>query len=390
MRKRLDVARDDDTTRATSMNLERRGFWNTSARMVCRLDARLSRLCRRHNRRREKTRCMPNLATAKTSIIEFDDCRCAPYDASRNFVMRILPFALITLAAIGLTVGRQAVARDLFVNNLAGDDLLDGGAQTSAGTGRGPVQTLRQALWLASTGDHISLANTGEPYHESVTLFGDKHSGYPSRPFIIDGNGATLDGSRSVPPDAWRHDHDDVFRFRPERMAFQQLFLDGRPAKRRNLTSTTGGLPELDPLEWAMSDGQIYFRVEPDRLPDQYNPSDANLTVGLTLYKVEHVAIANLFVQGFQLDGINLQDVRSPCTLTQISARGNGRSGIAVCGASRVAIEACLAGNNGQSQLHLEGPSETHIETCDLIPNTGPKWTKSTDSRLYIDGKPTD
>jgi hypothetical protein len=298
--------------------------------------------------------------------------------------------ALISLATIGFVILSEAAARDLFVNNSAGDDLFDGGSPTSTGVGRGPVQTLRQALWLANTGDHVSLANTGEPYRESVTLFGDKHSGYPSRPFIIDGNGAKLDGSLGVPPEAWQHDHDDVFRFRPERMAYQQLFLDGRPAVRRSLTSTTGGLPELKPLEWAMTRGQIYFRVEPDRLPDQYNPADTNLTVGLTLYKVEHVAIANLFVQGFQLDGINLQDVRSPCTLTQISARGNGRSGIAVCGASRVAIDACLAGNNGQSQLHLEGPSETHVENCDLIPNTGPKWTRGSDSRLFVDGKATD
>ena len=126
-------------------------------------------------------------------------------------------------------------------------------------------------------------------------------------------------------------------------------------------------------MEWALFDGQIYFRVEQGRLPDLYNPSDASLTVGLTLYKVENVAIGNLFVQGYQLDGINLQDVRYPCTLTQISARGNGRSGIAVCGASRASIEACLAGNNGASQLHLEGPSETHVENCDLIPEHGPE-----------------
>ena len=81
----------------------------------------------------------------------------------------------------------RAAARDLYVNNLAGDDLLDGGSPTGRGSGRGPVQTLRQALWLANTGDHIALANTGTPYRESVTLFGNKHSGFTDRPFIIDG-----------------------------------------------------------------------------------------------------------------------------------------------------------------------------------------------------------
>jgi hypothetical protein len=288
---------------------------------------------------------------------------------------------LLTATLLNSSPVHRAHARDLYVNNLAGEDLLDGGSPTGRGSGRGPVQTLRQALWIANTGDHIVLANTGTPYRESVTLFGDKHSGFADRPFIIDGQGAVLDGSSPVPPDAWQHYRDNVFRFRPERMAYQQLFLDGRPAARRSPATA------LDPLEWALYEGQIYFRVEEGRLPDQYNPSDAGLTVGITLYKVEHVAIANLFVQGYQLDGINLQDVRSPCALTQISARGNGRSGIAVCGASKATIEACLAGNNGQSQLHLEGPSETHVENCDLIEKTGPKWLKAADSRLFVDGK---
>jgi parallel beta-helix repeat protein len=300
--------------------------------------------------------------------------------------MRYLRLVVIFLT-LNVLAYREAAGRDLFVNNLAGDDLSDGGAPQSMGAGRGPVQTLRQALWLANAGDHISLTNTGTPYRESVTLFGAKHSGVSTHPFVIDGNGAILDGSAPIPVDAWQHDHDDVFRFRPERMAYQQLFLDGRPAARRNLASALAGPPELQPLEWALFDGEIYFRVEPGRLPDHYHPSDAQLTVGLTLYKVEYVTIANLVVQGFQLDGINLQDTRSPCIVTQCTARGNGRSGIAVCGASRATVDACLVGNNGQSQLHIEGPSETRVENCDLLPNTGPQWLKEAASRLWVDGK---
>jgi hypothetical protein len=290
------------------------------------------------------------------------------------------------LIAVGALAASRANSRDLFVNNLAGDDLLDGGSPESRGSGRGPVQTLKQALWLAVGGDHISLANTGTPYRESVTLFGPKHSGIATRPFVIDGNGAILDGSAPIDIDAWRHDHDDVFRVRPERMAYQQLFLDGRPAARRNLASTLAAPPELQPLEWALYDGEIYFRVEQGRLPEQYKPSDARLTVALTLYKVEYVTIANLVVQGYQLDGINIQDCRAPCVITQCTARGNGRSGVAVCGASQATIDACLAGNNGQSQLHLEGPSTTRVENCNLLPNTGPKWLKEGGSRLWVDG----
>src|SRR6266446_3430618 len=138
-----------------------------------------------------------------------------------------MPYMRLVVIFLTLNVlaSREAAGRDLFVNNLAGDDLLDGGTPQSMGAGRGPVQTLRQALWLANAGDHISLTNTGTPYRESVTLFGDKHSGVSTRPFVIDGNGAILDGSAPIPVDAWQHDHDDVFRYRPKRMAYQQLFL---------------------------------------------------------------------------------------------------------------------------------------------------------------------
>ena len=66
----------------------------------------------------------------------------------------------------------------------------------------------------------------------------------------------------------------------------------------------------MKPLQWTLNEGWIYFCVEPDRLPEHYQLSYARLQVGLTLYKVEQVAITNLVVQGFELDGINCQDVR--------------------------------------------------------------------------------
>ena len=51
-------------------------------------------------------------------------------------------FAAVAMAALGLIAVQTAAARDFYVDNLAGDDLLDGGSPTSMGTGRGPVQTL--------------------------------------------------------------------------------------------------------------------------------------------------------------------------------------------------------------------------------------------------------
>ncbi len=293
--------------------------------------------------------------------------------------MRILRLAIL-LGAVATTAA--ANGRDIFVNDRAGDDHRDGRFVNSQGAS-GPVQSIAKALRLASTGDRIVLANTGVPYRESVSLSGLRQSGFNIRPLVIDGNGATLDGS--APAAGWQPAGGALFRFRPERMAFAAVFLNGQPLDRVPATPAHEKPPELRPLQWALHDGWIYFRVEHDRLPQQYPLSYARLQVGLTLYKVEQVFITNLVVQGFELDGVNCQDVRS-ATLNHITARWNGRSGIAVCGASHMTLDGCLIDGNGESQLHMEGPSDTSVIGCELIPKSAPNWLIR-GGRLSIDGR---
>jgi hypothetical protein len=294
--------------------------------------------------------------------------------------MRILSLAAAIVAGLAAF---PAAGRDVFVSNRAGDDHFDGRFEVGQGGLSGPVQSLAKALRLAESGDRIIVANTGEPYRESVSLSGPRHSGFNFKPLIIDGNGATLDGS--APAEDWEPVVGDVFRFRPERSAFGMLFAQGRPLVRVPAGLPSEGLPALKPLQWTLREGWIYFRVEPDRLPEQYRLSYAKLQVGLTFYKVEHVAITNLVVRGFELDGINCQDVQST-TLDHITAQSNGRSGIAICGASRATLDACLVAGNGQSQLHVEGTSEVNAVGCELIPKIAPNWLLN-GGRLMIDGK---
>ncbi|HEX3999818.1 MAG TPA: right-handed parallel beta-helix repeat-containing protein [Pirellulales bacterium] len=289
---------------------------------------------------------------------------------------------LAVAAATGL-YALPAAGRDIFVNNRAGDDHFDGRFATQGGSA-GPVQSLAKALRLADSGDRIIVANTGVPYHESVSLSGPRHSGFSFKPLVIDGNGATLDGS--APAGGWRSAGGNVFRMRPTHMAFGMLFLQGQPLARVAATPAEEMPPLLKPLEWTLHDGWIYFCVEPGRLPQQYSLSYAQLQVGLTLYKVEQLVITNLVVQGFELDGINCQDVGSGTTLDHITARWNGRSGIAVCGASHATLDGCLVEGNGQSQLHIEGPSVTSAVGCELIPKSAPNWLIH-GGRLLIDGR---
>ncbi|MDA1053069.1 MAG: right-handed parallel beta-helix repeat-containing protein [Planctomycetota bacterium] len=265
-----------------------------------------------------------------------------------------------------LLISATASGRDIFVDNVAGDDRRDGATEQISGRAGGPVRSFRRALELAEGSDRIVLANSGEPYRESVTLQAGKHTGVATRPFTIVGNGATLDGSAPVPDDAWTHVEGNVFRFRPPRTSFQLLFLDDKPLVRR-FVDREAGFPKLQPLEWCLFDRYVYFCVEKDKLPSHYELSHTSLPVGITLYEARNVVISDLVVQGFQLDGLNAHDSVFDATFVGLTCRGNGRSGISVGGASRVKIIACLVGNNGAAQVRSEGFSRTEILNCDLV-----------------------
>jgi len=196
----------------------------------------------------------------------------------------------------------------------------------------------------------------------------------------------TLEGAQRVPHAAWEHVEGDVFRFAPERLGYQQLFLRGRPAPQRHLVSADWTLPKLEPLEWCLTRGNIYFRVASGRTPQSYQPSYASLQTGVTLYKVHDVVVRNLIVQGFQLDGVNAHDGAFRVRLEDITTRGNGRSGISVGGASRVGVDGCLSGDNGQAQLRTEGFSETIVDDTHLLDNTAPP-TMVAGGILWIDGQ---
>jgi hypothetical protein len=280
---------------------------------------------------------------------------------------RLLILSLTTVVVYGGT----ARARDIFVNNHTGDNRRDGSSAVMVGQAGGPCRSIGRALQLAQNGDRIILAATGEPYRESVTLQAGRHSGAERRPFEIIGNGAVLDGSHPVPKGVWRHVGDEIYRFRPSRMAHHNLFLDDKPVARKKVKRGEF-LPKLEPLEWCLFDRHVYFRPEPGRGPHQYELSHTTLPIGITLYEVRHIVITDLVVQGFQLDGINAHDSVFDATLAGLTSRGNGRSGIAINGASRVKIVACLIGDNGTAQIHADGHSHTEIINCDLIPKSAP------------------
>jgi hypothetical protein len=279
--------------------------------------------------------------------------------------------SLLPLVALLTLVTASLSARDIYVDNRIGDDARDGTSPEPFGQRAGPCRSIARALKLTRKGDRLVLTNTGIPYRESITLQAARHSGTSRQPFILIGNGAVLDGTRVVPKGVWEHVDGDVFRFLPPRMSHQTLYLDGEPATRVPIESRLK-LQHLQPRQWCLLDRHVHFRVEPERLPRQYDLRHTMLPVGITLYDVRHVIISDVTVQGFQLDGINAHDNVFETSLINVTSLGNGRSGISIGGASRVTVSDCRAADNGVAQVRTEGYSHTQIIGSDFDETSAP------------------
>jgi parallel beta helix pectate lyase-like protein len=272
--------------------------------------------------------------------------------------------------AFVLLASSSSCAVDIFVNNLLGDDRRGGKSAVVAGEGSGPCRSIAKALRIAQPGDRIIIANTSQPYRESLTLQGPRHSGSDRFPTMIVGNGAMLDGTMSLVDAQWEFAGSNTFRTRPAHMSLQQLFLDDQPLARRQ--PAAGQFPALQLREWCLFEGWIYFRVDGGKLPDAYSLSCCGEQAGITLYDVHDVVIQDLSIRGFWLDGINCHDNVRDTALVRVNAHDNGRSGFSVGGASRVRIDSCTAAGNGAAQVRTEGYCVVQVHGNQLDSATAP------------------
>lgn len=273
---------------------------------------------------------------------------------------------LLVFVCLLLAYSQPTQAKQLYVDNIGGSDNQNGLAPNGNGGKSGPVRTISRALRLAGKGDTIHVANTGDPYRESISVQGGNNSGLVGKSFTIIGDGVVLDGRTEVPKDDWELLGDSTYST-PAPSEFTILYLDDKPAERVTVEDAATSIPELTEHQWCMFNRRIYFKTESTKLPREYDLTHNMRRVGITLVNCRNVVIQGFVVQGFQLDGINAHDNVFGATVLGVVARGNGRSGISVGGASRVTIEASLVGNNGTAQIRTEGFSETKLKNNDLI-----------------------
>jgi Right handed beta helix region len=269
---------------------------------------------------------------------------------------------LVALAAVSMS----CFATDLYVDNLRGSNAFDGRSARPSSDTNGPTKTIGRALKLAQTGDRIVIANNGVPYYEGVSLVGRRNSGFSGLPFAIVGNGAVLDGSRPVGPRMWRLVGTDLWKLVPWRKGHFQLILNDKPVPEFRLLKRPDSLPAIPVGRWFAWKGAIYYHVAKRQDPAQQPFRYAYQSVGITLYEVRNVYIADLTLKYFRLDGVNAHDRCRQVTLENIKSTGNGRAGIAVGGSSAVVIRKCEINGNRMNSVLITEHGAVKIEESKL------------------------
>ena len=300
-------------------------------------------------------------------------------------------FAVVTLLLLWLPAAVRAEI--LFVNNVLGSDTNSGTVETNQGGRDGPLKSIAAALKRSRAGGRIIVGKTDQPYYECLTFQGRHHSGSSLRPFVVEGNGATLDGTAPIPTQGWQHVHKSIYRYFPNRLGHQRLFLEGKLARQMPTDEYGNVLSNvMRPGQWCHCGGAIQFAADQGRQPAGYELRYAKHRVGITLYDVQRVLIRNLVVRGFQLDGVNAHDNAMECALSGVTSEANGRSGFSIGGASRLRLTECVSRDNGIVPLRSEGWSTTQLVGTTLLTSGGPTWTRHPTrhggARMFIDGQP--
>ena len=278
----------------------------------------------------------------------------------RAFVTCLVAMGLGLFCEAGTTQARGA---DLYVDQVQGDDALDGRSDRPMSLVAGPVRTLRRGLERARRGDVLHLGPPGSLFFGSVELQGRRHSGVEGLPFTIDGNGCILSGARLVPPQGWYEVSPNLWRLKPRRKGQFLLLHEHTPLPEAFVAPGAKDVPPLEFGQWCAWQGNIYLQTDPEELetPAEVPFALATEEVGISLLDVQHVLIRNLTIRHFRLDGINAHDHCQTVIFDNVHAVENGRAGLSVSGNSLVGASNCRFERNRSVQLLNSETAQTEL-----------------------------
>ena len=290
-------------------------------------------------------------------------------DQFHTFVVSNGDFMLVRyplLAGLMFLVG-TASANEIYVDNQVGRDTDDGLTAEARSGNTGPLQSLGRAIQLARFGDTIVLRNTGVPYYGSVSLTGSRHSGTAVRPFVIEGNGATISGLRTVPQGGWQKDGPRLWKLTLTRKGYYRLLRNGKPLPESLVDDyRIDPRPSLKPGHWVAWRGSLYFKQDGNDIPEDQNFTYAAEQTGISLHHVSNVLITNVTLEHFRFDGVHAQGLCDGIVLENVTSIENGRAGIVSSGASKMKIFGGRVASNGRSQLLVLDRSTAMPFDCDI------------------------
>jgi hypothetical protein len=262
-------------------------------------------------------------------------------------------------------IGSPAWAKVIYVNNRTGSDVNDGRSAEVGALRAGPVRSLERAAVLLRPGDIVEIANTGDPYFDSLRLIGGSVSGVESHPTIIHGNGVILDGSEPVDPNEWDALGKGLWRLEPRPKGWFQL-VRGDEAVSEAPHVNTAARPNPKLGTWSVWRGAIYYRALPEELPPLEPYRIATREAGIFLYGVHDVVVQNLTVRHFRLDGVNAHDQTRHVLLLNIVSEKNGRSGLFAGGSSSIVIQGGATNGNREASLLLQERAKADVREVKL------------------------
>lgn len=289
--------------------------------------------------------------------------------------MRIV--GLIISAGLWLSLP-SAAAREIYVNNLTGND-------QHAGTADAPLRSARRGVMLAEAGDTIHLLPEGAVYREMITL-ADK------RDLTIEGHNCIVSGADPLPgdPAAWEKVGQGLHRIRLQRTAQDRhiLVVDGKGVtmgrtkyqimplagiqRRKGFEAYQQALREQYPQLEKLQDGQfawesidagagwLYVKGSLEKL------EWAVRTQGIyTDREVHNITIRNLHARHALNDGYNIHGNAQGLKLYNVTAHECFDNGISPHGACSFTIQDSEFLRN-EMAVGNDFLTETHFLRCTL------------------------